>query len=86
MVNMSIRLTAEIKEMLKRDVLKNRMVFAHCAKGKLLVSDCLTGSLTVTLASIKGNVAESTSIFIPASAKVHAAIKPVLDEKPSWEK
>ncbi len=40
-------------------------------------------SLTVSLARIPGDVAESTSIFVPASAKVNTAIKPVLDEKPS---
>lgn len=39
----------------------------------------------MTLANIEGDVAESTTIVVPASAKVNTAVKPVLDEKPSWE-
>lgn len=44
----------------------------------------LTWSLTVALARIEGNIAETTAIFIPASAKVDTAVKPALNEKPSW--
>lgn len=44
---------------------------------------CRTRSLTVTLASIEGNVSKSTSVFIPTTAKVNTAIKPVLNEKPT---
>lgn len=47
--------------------------------------ESLTGSLTVTLANIKCNVAKTPAIFVPAAAKVNTAIEPVLDEKPSWK-
>lgn len=50
-----------------------------------LYFESLTGSLTVTLASIKGNVAETATIFVPTSAKVDASIKSVLNEKPAWK-
>lgn len=65
---------------------------SHCVyitqhNSLFLCSVCvsLTRSFAVTLANIKGDVSKTTSIFIPASAKVNAAIKPALDEKPAWE-
>ena len=45
----------------------------------------LTWRLAVTLAGIEGDVAKTTSVFVPASAEVDTAVKPALDEKPSWE-
>ena len=69
----------------ERDVLNYIIAFIHRAKGTLLVFDHRTGSLTVTLARVEGDVAESTSIFVPASAKVNASVEPVLDEEPSCE-
>lgn len=40
----------------------------------------------MTLSGIKGDVAETASVFVPASAEVNAAIESALDEKPSWER
>lgn len=39
----------------------------------------------MTLAGIEGDVAKTASVFVPSSAEVDAAVKPALDEKPSWE-
>lgn len=39
----------------------------------------------MTLAGIEADVAKTTSVFVPASAEVDTAVKPALDEKPSWE-
>lgn len=47
---------------------------------------CPTGSFTVTLSNIKGNVSKTTTIFIPTSAKVHTTIQSVLDDEPAWAK
>lgn len=87
----NIQLTAQITKC-ESEVSYNKLVSTNHTKVKLpptqsLVSyfKSLTGNLTVTLASLECNVAKTTSIFVPASTKVNTAIKPVLDEKPSWE-
>lgn len=37
----------------------------------------------MTLAHVEADVAETAAIVVPATAKVHAAIQSVLDNKPS---
>lgn len=48
--------------------------------------DCLTCSLTAAFADVQSDVSKTSSIVVPASSKVHAAVQSVLDEHPSFKK